>query len=85
MGVTSRKKGDTHFCKQIFASLFRELSDYTEDVEKKWDLFISAVITPAAASCGCKDVGGQMGSEKRTPWLNLKKLFCKEKLGLELG
>ena len=75
----------THTFASKVASPFRERSDYTEDVEKKWDLFILTVITPAAASCGCKDVGGQMGSEKRTPWLNLNKLFCKEKLGLELG
>ena len=49
------------------ASLFRELPDFTEDVETVWDLFQSAVITSAAASCGCKS-GGQMGSEKRTAW-----------------
>ena len=49
-------------------SLFRELSDYTEDVETEWDLFKSAVITSAAASCGCKRVGGRMCSEKRTAW-----------------
>ena len=47
------------------ASLFRELHDYTEDVETEWDLFKSAVITSAAASCGWKCVGGQMGSEKK--------------------
>ena len=52
------------------ASLFRELPDYTEDVETEWDLFKSAVITSAADSCGCKRVGGQTGSEKRTAWWN---------------
>ena len=52
------------------ASLFRELPDYTEDVETEWNLFNSAVITSAAASCGCKYVGGQTGSEKRTAWWN---------------
>ena len=52
------------------ASLFREPLDNTEDVEIEWDLFKSAVITSAAASCGCKHVGGQMGSEKRTAWWN---------------
>ena len=52
------------------ASLFRELPDYTEDVETRWDLFKSAVITSAAASCVCKHLGGQMGSEKRTAWWN---------------
>ena len=50
------------------ASLFRKLSDYTEDVEIEWDLFKSIVITFAASSCGCKHEGGQMGSEKKTAW-----------------
>ena len=52
------------------ASLFKKHPDYTEDVESKWDFFKSAVITSTAASCGCKHVGGQMGSEKRTGWWN---------------
>ena len=43
------------------ASLLLELPDYTEDLEIEWDLFKSKVITSAAASCGCKRVGGQMG------------------------
>ena len=51
-------------------SLFRELPDYTEDVATEWNLFKSAVITSAAASCGCKRDGGQMSSEKRTAWWN---------------
>ena len=58
----------TFACK--IASLFRELPDYTKDVETEWELFKSAVITSAAASCGCKCVGGQIGSEKRTAWWN---------------
>ena len=45
------------------ASLFRKLPDYADDVETKWTY--SAVITSAAASCGCKHVGGQMDNEKR--------------------
>ena len=52
------------------ASLFRELPDFTEDVETELNLFKSAVITSATASCGCKRVGGQTGSEKRTAWCN---------------
>ena len=32
------------------ASLFRELSDFTEDIETKWDLFKSTVITVAIRS-----------------------------------
>ena len=50
------------------ASLFKELPKYAEDIETGWDLFKSAVITSAAASCGCKRVRGQMDSEKRTAW-----------------
>ena len=49
-----------------FAFLFRELPDYTEDIETEWDLFKSVVIISAAASCGCKRVGGQIGREKST-------------------
>ena len=48
------------------AFLFRELLDYTEGVETEWDLFKSAVVTSATASCDCKRVRGQIGSEKRT-------------------
>ena len=51
------EKGNHTFASKV-AFLFRELPDYTEDVETEWDLFISAVITSAAASCGCKCVGG---------------------------
>ena len=69
------------------ASLFRELPDYTEDIETEWDLFKSAVITSAAASCGCKHVGSQMGSEKKLlgGTKKLKKLSVQRKLRLELG
>ena len=69
MRITSRQKGETYFCNQS-CFLFRELPDYIEDAETDWDLFKSAVITSAAAICGCKRVGGQMGSEKRNAWLN---------------
>ena len=31
-------------------------------------LFKSAVVTSAAASCGCKRMEGQMSSEKSTAW-----------------
>ena len=47
------------------ASLLREFLDFTEDVEAEWDVFKSAVITSAAARCGCK-----MSSEKRTALWN---------------
>ena len=65
MKVISHQKVRHTFSSKV-AFLFRELPDYTEDVETECDLFKSAVITSAAASCGCKRVGGQMGSEKRT-------------------
>ena len=32
-------------------SLFREIPNFTEDVETEWDLFKSAVITSAVARC----------------------------------
>ena len=69
------------------ASQFRELLDYTEDVETEWDLFKLAVITSAADSCSCRRVEGQMGSEKRTVWWNqeVKKLSVQRKLCLEFG
>ena len=41
------------------AFLFRELPDFTEDVETEWDLVKSAVVTSVAASCGCKYVCGR--------------------------
>ena len=63
------KKAKHTFASEV-ASLFRELPDFTEDVETEWDLFKSAVIMSAATSCGCKCVGGQTGSEKRTAWWN---------------
>ena len=65
MGITSDKKVRHTFSNKV-ASLFKELPDSTEDVETEWDLFKSAFITSAAASCGFKYVRGQMGSEKRT-------------------
>ena len=69
------------------ASLFRELPDYNEDVETEWVLLKSTVITPAAASCGCKCVEGQMDSEKRTAWWNqeVKEANMLRKLCLQLG
>ena len=88
MGVTvlANKKVRHTFASEV-ASLSRELSEYTEDVEDEWDLFKSAVITPAAANCGCKRVEGQMGSEKKLlgGTKKLKKLFVQRKLPLELG
>ena len=80
------KKVRRTFASKI-ASLFRELADFTEDVETEWDLFKSAVITSAAAGCGCKRVEGQwvvkkalLGGTKK-----LKNLSVQRKLRLDLG
>ena len=60
------KKRVRHTFASKVAFLFRELPDYTEDVETECDLFKSS----AAANCGCKCMGGQIGSEKRNAWWN---------------
>ena len=68
------------------ASLFRELSDYPEDIETEWDLFKSAVIASAAASCGCKwEVKWVVRKEPLGEPRKLKKLSIQRKLLLELG
>ena len=41
-----------HTFASIVASLFRELTDFAEDVETEWDLFKSAAFISAFASCG---------------------------------
>ena len=69
MELLANKKFGHTFASKV-ASLLRELPDYIEDVETEWDLFKLAVITSAAASCGCEHVGDQIGSEKRTAWWN---------------
>ena len=71
MKVTSRQKGERQFGNKI-AFLFRELPDYTEDVETEWDLFKSEIIISAAASCGCKRVGVKWVVQTKTAWLNQK-------------
>ena len=50
----------------------------------QWDLFKPALITSAAASCGCKCVEGQTDSVKRTAWWK-QEVFLQRKLDLELG
>ena len=88
VGVTSRKKGETHFCKQSSFPVQRTLWTYTEDVETEWDLFKSAVITSAAAIAVVANVWELkwvvrkelLGGTKK-----LKKLFVQRKLRLELG
>ena len=80
MGVTSRQKGEAHFCNQSCFPV-RELSDYTKDVETDWNLFKLALITSVAASCGYIRVGGKMSSEKKTALQNqeVKEAICAKK------
>ena len=63
------------------ASLFRKILDFTEDVETGWNLLKSTVVTSAASSCGCKRVGAQTSSEKKTAWWNQerKEAICAKK------
>ena len=52
------------------SSKFRQLPDVSEDIEKEWLLFRSAIISSAAESCGRKRLRMAGDSEKRTPWWN---------------
>ena len=52
------------------SSKFRQLSDVSEDIEKEWLLFRSAIISSAAENCGRKRLRVAGDSEKRTPWWN---------------
>ena len=61
------KEVGTAFADNI-ASKFKELRTSTEDMETKWCLFRTTVITSATNCCGRKRVGGTTSSEKRTPW-----------------
>ena len=65
--VLADKKLRHTFPRKI-AFLFRELPDYTKDDETELDLCKLVIIKYAAANCGCKRVGGQMGSGKNTAW-----------------
>ena len=50
------------------SSKFRQLPDVSEDIEKEWLLFRSAIISSAAENCGRKRLKVAGDSEKRTPW-----------------
>ena len=52
------------------SSKLRKLPDVSEDIQKEWLLFRSAVISTAAESCGRKRLRVAGDSEKRTPWWN---------------
>ena len=62
------------------SSKFRQLPDVSEDIERKWLLFRSAIISSAAESCGRKRLRVAGDSEKRTFWWRLQKLFEQRKM-----
>ena len=52
------------------SSKFRQLPDVSEDIEKEWLLFRSAIISSTAESCGQKRLRVAGDSEKRTLYWN---------------
>ena len=52
------------------SSMFKQLPDVFEDIEKEWLLFSSTIILLAAESCKLKRLRVAGDSEKRTPWWN---------------
>ena len=50
--------------------MFRQLLDVSEEIEKDWLLFRSAIISSPAESCWRKRLRVAGDSEKRTPWWN---------------
>ena len=50
------------------SSKFRQLPGVSENIEKEWLLFRSAIISSAAESCGRKRHRVTGDSEKKTPW-----------------
>ena len=63
------KKVRKQFASSI-SSKFRQLPDVSEDIEKEWLLFRSAVISSAIESCARKRLRVAGDSEKRTPRRN---------------
>ena len=75
--VTQRIKWETLADKEVrkqfapsISSKFRQLLDVSEDIEKEWLLFRSAIISSAAESCGRKRLRVAGDRKKRTPWWN---------------
>ena len=52
------------------SSMFRQLPNVSEDIQKEWLVFRSAIISSATESCGRKRLRVAGDSEKRTPWWN---------------
>ena len=69
MGSLEDKEVRKQFAISI-SSKFRQLPDESEDIEKEWLPFRSAIISSAAESCGRKRLRVAGDSEKRTPWWN---------------
>ena len=77
LSVTYRIKWEALEDKEIrkqfassISSKFRQLPKVSENIEREWLLFRSAVISSAAESCGRKRLRVAGDSEKRTPWWN---------------
>ena len=68
-GFGGQRSKKTVFASSI-SSKFRQLPDVSEDIEKEWLLFRSAIISSAAESCRRKRLRVAGDSEKRTPWWN---------------
>ena len=52
------------------AAKFQQLPEVSEDIEMKWSLLRTAMISSAAKCCGRKQLRMTVGREKRTPWWN---------------
>ena len=87
--ATYRIKGEALEDKEVrnqfassISSKFRQLPDVSEDIEKKWLLFRSAIISSAAESCGQKwlRVGSDSKKEHLGGTKRLKKLFAQRKM-----
>ena len=69
MGALADKDVRKQFASSM-AAKFQQLPEVSEDMEMKWLLFQTAMISPAVDSCGRKLLRMVAGSEKRTPWWN---------------
>ena len=61
---------DKEVRKQFASSISSKLRQLSENIDKEWLLFRSAIISSAAESCERKRLRVAGNSEKRTPWWN---------------
>ena len=61
---------DKEVRKQFASSISSKLRQLSEDIDKEWLLFRSAIILSAAESCERKRLRVAGDSEKKTPWWN---------------